>query len=205
VRRCPRRLYRDLPTRFMIIGDNPTVVSWAGSVHRKLSHAQYQILFVLRKGDILIAWLCWYYHSMNIYFSGSIRGGRNDVELYQQVIALLSRYGAVLTEFIGDHSLTVMGTDATSSEIFEKDMALLRASDVLVAEVTVPSLGVGYEVAMAETMGKPVLCLYRPSPDRKLSAMLAGNSALYVKEYTALSDLTPLLEKFFAMYVLSVP
>ncbi len=35
-------------------------------------------------------------------------------------------------------------------------------SDIIVAEVTQPSLGVGYELGRAVAMKKPILCLYRP-------------------------------------------
>ncbi len=38
---------------------------------------------------------------------------------------------------------------------------------VLVAEVTQPSLGVGYEIGRAVAMGKPILCLFRPSADKR--------------------------------------
>jgi len=42
--------------------------------------------------------------------------------------------------------------------------------------VTNPSLGVGYELGVAEKLGKPVLCLYKDSNDKtKLSAMVSGN------------------------------
>ncbi len=37
---------------------------------------------------------------------------------------------------------------------------------VLVAEVTQVSLGVGYEIGRAVAMGKKILCLYRPQPDK---------------------------------------
>ena len=36
----------------------------------------------------------------------------------------------------------------------------------LVAEVTQPSHGVGYELGRAVAMGKKILCLYRPQPDK---------------------------------------
>ena len=45
-------------------------------------------------------------------------------------------------------------------------------------QVTVPSLGVGYELGLAVSLGKPVLCLFRPGGERKLSAMIAGCSAI---------------------------
>ena len=37
----------------------------------------------------------------------------------------------------------------------------------IVAEVTQPSLGVGYEIGRAVAMGKRILCLYRPQPDKR--------------------------------------
>ena len=37
---------------------------------------------------------------------------------------------------------------------------------VVVAEVTQPSLGVGYEIGRAVTMKKKILCLYRPQKDK---------------------------------------
>ena len=37
---------------------------------------------------------------------------------------------------------------------------------VIVAEVTQPSLGVGYEIGRAYAMNKPILCLYRPQPEK---------------------------------------
>ena len=41
----------------------------------------------------------------------------------------------------------------------------------IVAEVTQPSLGVGYEIGRAVAMGKKILCLYRPQPDKSKESM----------------------------------
>ena len=113
---------------------------------------------------------------MKIYFAGSIRGGRGDALLYQQIVALLREYGEVLTEHVGDAGLTAAGEDGPSDRaIYERDMAWLADADVVIAEVTIPSHGVGYEVARAQDLGKPVLCLYRCDTGRRLSALLAGN------------------------------
>jgi len=40
-------------------------------------------------------------------------------------------------------------------------------SAVVVAEVTQASLGVGYEIGRAVAMNKRILCLFRPSPDKR--------------------------------------
>ena len=58
----------------------------------------------------------------------------------------------------------------------------LNEADVLVAEVTSPSLGVGYEIGKAEELGKPILCLYQYN-EKKLSAMIGGSKYLKVVEY----------------------
>lgn len=134
---------------------------------------------------------------MKIYFAGSIRGGRDDKELYAGIIKLLSGYGTVLTEHVGSITLSGMGEAALSdSQIYERDMQWLHSADVIVAEVTTPSLGVGYELGQAEAAGKKMLCLYRPGPERRLSAMLSGNVRMRIKEYSSLSDIEEILRDF---------
>ncbi|KAM7229196.1 hypothetical protein CapIbe_019312 [Capra ibex] len=55
--------------------------------------------------------------------------------------------------------------------IHDQDLAWLQQADVVVAEVTQPSLGVGYELGWAVALHKPVLCLFHPKSGRVLSAM----------------------------------
>ena len=50
--------------------------------------------------------------------------------------------------------------DCKNYSIFEL-FSCLKFPDI-VAEVTQPSLGVGYEIGRAVDMKKPILCLYRP-------------------------------------------
>ncbi len=127
---------------------------------------------------------------MKIYFAGSIRGGREDKKLYLDIIELLRDYGEVLTEHIGDQALSELGDDGPTDEyIYERDMKFLNQSNVVVAEVTQPSLGVGYELAFAEKMNLPVICLYRPREGKRLSAMITGNPYFKVKEYSGLEEL----------------
>ena len=94
--------------------------------------------------------------------------------MFQQVLVI--RYGEVLTPFVADKSLTSLASehDGGDSAIHDRDVELLRQCHVVVAEVTVPSLGVGYELGRAVAMGKNVLCLYRPQEDKLLSAMVRG-------------------------------
>ena len=114
---------------------------------------------------------------MKIYFAASIRGGRKDQNKYNELIGFLSSKVEVLTEHVGDSSLGQTGEqDFTDKEIYQRDLEWLESADAVIAEVTNPSLGVGYELGIAEKLGKPVLCLYKDSSDdTKLSAMVSGN------------------------------
>ncbi|MDB5259442.1 MAG: hypothetical protein JWO73_650 [Candidatus Taylorbacteria bacterium] len=126
---------------------------------------------------------------MKIYFAGSIRGGRDDREIYFSIIKELGKYGTVLTEHIGAIDLDAAGERGmTDMQIFERDMAWVRESDVVVAEVTTASLGVGYELGQAQAMGKPVICLYRKMEGKLLSAMFTGNSYMQIFQYMNLED-----------------
>ncbi len=126
---------------------------------------------------------------MKIYFAGSIRAGRDDQKLYHRLIQGLQRHGQVLTEHVGDPSLTQWGDDGPSDQnIYERDMAWLADADLIVAEVSTPSLGVGYELGRAESLGKPTLCLYREQDGRRLSAMISGNPNMVVVRYQTVEE-----------------
>lgn len=136
---------------------------------------------------------------MKIYFAGSIRGGRQDAALYYEIVQQLQNYGKVFTEHIGDSELSELGEDLADRNIHDRDLDWLRAADYLIAEVTRPSLGVGYEIGKATEWGKPVLCLYRPDNSgnaRLLSAMISGSSAVTVREYQRPAELTEVFEEF---------
>ncbi len=138
--------------------------------------------------------------SMKIYFAGSIRGGRQDKELYEQLIGYCRRYGDVLTEHIGDQTLSALGDDGPNDEyIYNRDMKWLAEADVVIAEVTQPSLGVGYEIGWAEGK-KPILCLYRAKPGVRPSAMLSGNQIIRFEAYVDSSVAKSKIDSFLLDY-----
>jgi hypothetical protein len=133
---------------------------------------------------------------MKIYFAASIRGGRDDWASYLEIVRQLRDYGQVVTEHVGDVELSAAGEDIGDRRIHDRDLDWLKSSDYLVAEVTTPSLGVGYEIGKATEWGKPVLCLYRPSEERSLSAMISGSNRITLKEYQSPTELPEIFEQF---------
>ena len=135
---------------------------------------------------------------MKIYFAGAIRGGRQDASTYHAMIAHLQTHAEVLTEHVGNKALSDGGEhDLSDDQIHARDMVWLEECDAVVAEVTTPSLGVGYELGMAEKLGKPILCLFDAgNPDFRLSAMLSGNPKVTVARYKPLADATEAMNRF---------
>ncbi len=137
-------------------------------------------------------------YNMKIYFAGSIRGGRNDADLYSKMIDHLKKYGEVLTEHVGNKSLKLQGEDGlTDGYIHDRDLEWILDSDVLVAEVSTASLGVGYEIGRAVENNKRVLCLYRPQEGKILSAMISGSPNIINNEYKNLDEAKKIIDNFF--------
>ncbi|XP_073419619.1 5-hydroxymethyl-dUMP N-hydrolase [Dendrobates tinctorius] len=140
--------------------------------------------------------------ALSLYFCGSLRGGREDRALYADIIRRLQRYGTVLTEHIGRPDISEAGEDVQvvgDKFIHDRDMSWLQQADVVVAEVTQPSLGVGYELGRAVAMNKKILCLFRVSSGRVLSAMIRGadnGRSVLVRDYEP-QDVEGILREYF--------
>lgn len=122
-----------------------------------------------------------------VYFCGSIKGGRQDRKIYEDLIHHISKYANVLTEHIADPT-AVLDHHLSDKKIHDRDIEWLRESDLIIAEVTQPSLGVGYEIGRALEWGKPIIVLYRINGDKKLSAMIAGVDEIDVFRYNSLEE-----------------
>jgi hypothetical protein len=135
--------------------------------------------------------------NFKIYFAGSIRGGRDDAAVYEAMVTWLRSFGEVLTEHVGDPALSETGNDGPNDRyIHDRDLAWLSSCDLVVAEVTTPSLGVGYELGWATVLGKPILCLHQTISGRPLSAMIAGSPGIQTAAYSSLNDAKATIEEF---------
>ena len=134
---------------------------------------------------------------MNIYFACSITGGRDFEPVYQDIIAALLANGhAVPTAHLADSGVKALEAIVSPREVYERDVAWIRDCDALVAEVSTPSHGVGYEVAYALSIGKPVLCIHQEG--RPVSKMLSGNShpRIQVSQYRTANDAVAIIRSF---------
>lgn len=111
---------------------------------------------------------------MRIYFSGAISGGRDNLPIYQHIVKRLKSLGHdVPSNHVADPGVLSADGALSPRAVYERDVAWIEDSDAMIAEVSTPSLGVGYEIGYALSAGKPVLCLYRDG--LFVSKMITGN------------------------------
>ncbi len=134
---------------------------------------------------------------MNIYFACSITGGRSYQAIYQAITdALLADGHEIPTAHLAQAGVVDEEKVIAPGVVYARDVAWIRTAQALVAEVSVPSHGVGYEVAFALGLGKPVLCLYEQG--RSVSKMITGNpdSNLSVASYQGTEDAVRIVRDF---------
>ncbi len=113
---------------------------------------------------------------MNIYFSCSITGGRQDQLAYQTLVQALLEDGHIIpTAHLSDPGVMELEASIDPQEVFARDTAWVSGCDLVVADVSTPSHGVGYEIALALGLGKPVICCYLQG--RRVSKMITGNTS----------------------------
>ena len=136
---------------------------------------------------------------MDLYFSCSLTGGRQDQPVYAALVAHLQALGhRVLTEHLASEAVVAADGGLAPEAVFERDTAWLRGCDAVIAEVSTPSHGVGFEIAYALERGKPVLCLAREGV--RVSKMLTGirRSGFSFQPYATLEEALARVSGFLA-------
>ena len=129
-----------------------------------------------------------------IYFAGSIRGGRDKAEDYKKIVDILKKYAIILDEHVANPKLDSTGEKISNEDIYKRDVNWLNECDLLIAEVTNPSLGVGYEIGYAERINKKIICLHEEKVN--LSGMISGNPNLVLISYNKVEDLESKLKEY---------
>lgn len=124
---------------------------------------------------------------MKIYVSGSIYGGTQKIDTYKILIEELEKYGEVLNKQIAD-SKTIENEKYQRDEDIYNDLEhKLESADLIFAEVSIPSLGVGYELGYAYKLGKRIIAIYDENYTKKISTMIRGNKNIKIIAYKDLS------------------
>lgn len=142
---------------------------------------------------------------MNIYLACTVRGDRGALAATRALAALLERHGhTVLTKHLLDDDVDAVESALTERDVFERDMRWLTAADLVVAEASGSSYGVGFEVGYvlgrAEGSGQRVLLLVSAARRPFVSRLITGTShdACTLHTYTDADDLLRFVDQYLA-------
>jgi nucleoside 2-deoxyribosyltransferase len=119
---------------------------------------------------------------MTIYLACTVRGDRGGVLAGRAICDRLQRHGhEVLTTHLLADNVDTAEASITEQQVFQRDLEWLGSCDVLVAEASGSSYGVGFEVGYvlgrSETTGQRVILLYDTARRDKISRLITGNDA----------------------------
>lgn len=99
---------------------------------------------------------------MKAYFVASVSGRGKYLNNYSKIVKVLKDSGTIVSENIiesskeGVYSLT----DEQKVKYYKQVLKWISKADYVVAEVSYPSIGVGYEISLALEKMKPVIVLH---------------------------------------------
>ena len=132
---------------------------------------------------------------MKIYISGSIYGGTQKIETYKILIKELEKYGEVMNKQVADENTIANEVYQKDEEIFKDLENKLYEADIVFAEVSIPSLGVGYELGFADKIGKKIIAIYDYNYVEKVSTMIRGNKRIKLISYKDIKEITDNLQE----------
>ena len=134
---------------------------------------------------------------MNVYLACTVRGDRAAIAALRVLADRLEDGGhRVLTRHLLEDDVETAEAALTERQVYERDIAWLNAADVLIADASGSSFGVGFEVgwvlAQSDRTGQRVLLLYRNDRRNQISRLIPGNAhpRCQVMPYSDASDLT---------------
>ncbi len=141
---------------------------------------------------------------MTVYLACTVRGDRGGVLAGRAICARLQSLGhEVLTTHLLADDVEAAESRLTAADVYRRDLEWLTQCDVLVAEASGSSYGVGFEVGYvlgrAAASGQRVVLLYDAARRDKVSRLIAGNCdpACTTFEYTSIDELTAFIDRTF--------
>jgi nucleoside 2-deoxyribosyltransferase len=118
---------------------------------------------------------------VRVYLACTIRGDRSRLAVARALGAAIEAAGHELMtgRFLDERAEDEDGK-LTPAEVFERDIDWLDTCDVIVAEASGSSYGVGFEIGYvlgrADRTGKRAIVLYDERAGERVSRLIAGNT-----------------------------
>lgn len=143
---------------------------------------------------------------MTIYLACTVRGDRGGVEAGRAIARRLQQLGhQVLTTHLLADDVDRAEAQLSEDQVFRRDIEWLSRCDVLIAEASGSSYGVGFEVGYvlgrAPQTGQRVVLLYDRRRRHAISRLIIGNcdSACATFGYASIDEATQITEGLLAV------
>lgn len=141
---------------------------------------------------------------MTIYLACTVRGDRGGVLAGRAICERLEHHGhQVQTKHLLADDVETAESQVTEREVFRRDLEWLTTCDVLVAEASGSSYGVGFEVGYvlgrAHASGQRVVLLYDAARRDKVSRLITGNNdpSCTTYPYRSIDELKEFIDRTF--------
>jgi hypothetical protein len=138
---------------------------------------------------------------MKIYFGFTVAGDRSSIAIARAVVQLLEDLGhEVMTRHLVSDNAWAADRSIRSQDVYRRDMSWLEQCELLVAEVSGSSFGLGFETGFVlGATDKKVILLYRRELESKVSLLISGNThpRCRLLPYTSFAE----VEKFIRGHV----
>jgi 2'-deoxynucleoside 5'-phosphate N-hydrolase len=139
---------------------------------------------------------------MRIYLACTVRGERSGVLAGRAICQRLQQLGhEVLTTHLLAEDVESAEAQLTEQQVYRRDIDWLSRCDLLVAEASGSSYGVGFEVgyltARARETGQRVLLVYDAARRHAVSRLISGNcdEVCTTFAYDSIEDLTGFIDR----------
>lgn len=135
---------------------------------------------------------------MKIFFTGSVRSGRENQPQFEYIVQELRKHGTVYWQHIAFETLPQHGeTSLSSKDILKREKQEINNSDIVIAEVSSASLWVWYLLAYASSQGKKIIALHNNTSELSLSAIIKWDQNIEVLQYLDKDDFLAQCAHFF--------
>jgi len=132
---------------------------------------------------------------MRIYLGCTVRGDRSTLDMVRHIARRLERAGhVILTTHLLHDDVEGAERSRTSAEVYARDLAWVESCDVMIAEASGSTYGVGFEVGYvlgrAAQSGQRAYVFYRADREGVVSRLISGltNPHARVFPYSTVGD-----------------
>jgi len=144
---------------------------------------------------------------MKIYLACTVRGDRRGLLAGRTIAQRLHRHGhEVLTAHLLADDVDETESQLTEEEVYRRDIEWLSTCDVLVAEASGSSYGVGFEVGYvlgrARHTGQQIVVVYEAERRHAVSRLITGNCdavCCTTFAYRSIEELAAFVDEHFAV------